>query len=171
MVLLFSAVLVIVTACTSAENPVPAPTSPAGLDADQSLILRTDFTDDGLWETVLADALAPLVVSTEGDEYVADLEPVDDRRYDGLTIEGLLDLFPSPPPYYVYVVDRITLGNPEHPILVVDMFGNNGSARGQFLRVIPREVASMEANLSIANVDFVDYVSSADPDGIFRGYD
>lgn len=35
--------------------------------------------------------------------------------------------------------------------------------------VIPEQLASVENNLSIANLGFIDYVENADADGVFRG--
>ncbi|ORM32782.1 hypothetical protein [Williamsia sp. 1135] len=115
--------------------------------------------------------MAPIVASTEGDEYVAELIPVDNRLYDGMTIKGLLDKFSPPgPPSYVYVVDRIALNNPEHPILVIDTGSAEYGTRGLVVRVIPKEVASIEANLSIGNTGLIDYKDAADRDGVFRGF-
>ncbi|WP_207837908.1 hypothetical protein [Williamsia soli] len=71
--LLFSVlvgVVVAVTGCQSSEGSSAQP-SARELGSDESLIIRTDFRDDALWGRVLAEAMRPIVASTEGDEYVA----------------------------------------------------------------------------------------------------
>ncbi|GGF36910.1 hypothetical protein GCM10007298_35800 [Williamsia phyllosphaerae] len=114
----------------------------------------------------------PLVVSNQGSEYTADVEFVDDRRYDGLTPGQLFSLVGEPPPYYVYIADRATMTDPEHPILAVDtgptVDNETNYRRGDTFRLIPSAMATVEANLSIANVDFGDYVDIAGPDGVYR---
>lgn len=114
----------------------------------------------------------PLVVNNQGSEYTADVEFVDDRRYDALTIGGLFSLVGEPPPYYVYIADREAMTDPEHPILAVDtgptVDNETNFRRGATFRLIPAATATVEANLSIANVDFADYVDSAGPDGVYR---
>jgi len=34
---------------------------------------------------------------------------------------------------------------------------------------VPTGIQSVENNLSIANLDFADFVGAADPDGVYRG--
>jgi len=41
---------------------------------------------------------------------------------------------------------------------------------GRELRCEVGEVASIEVNLSIANMDFDEFADSADADGVFRGF-
>lgn len=146
---------------------------PAFLDsADTSPLIRTDFTDDDAWRAIKEQVSAPLVVNNQGSEYTAGVEFVDDRRYDGLTPGRLFSLVGEPPPYYVYIADRETMTDPEHPILAVDtgptVDNDTNFRRGDTFRLIPAAMATVEANLSIANVDFVDYVDSASPDGVYR---
>ncbi len=38
------------------------------------------------------------------------------------------------------------------------------------IRVVPAEMASAVINLSIANMDFIDFVESAGPDGVYRSF-
>jgi hypothetical protein len=67
---------------------------------------------------------------------------------------------------FVFVVDRETVGNPEFPILVVDLHHQ----RGRGFRAIPSTIQSIENNLSIANMDFFEFANSVDADGVFRGF-
>lgn len=41
---------------------------------------------------------------------------------------------------------------------------------GRTFRVIPRELWSVENNLSIANMDYRDFADSVGADGVFRGF-
>ena len=56
---------------------------------------------------------------------------------------------------------------PDYPILVVNL--NKRDDSGPF-RSVPREIASLEANLSLANMDFYEFAESAGADGVFRGF-
>lgn len=134
---------------------------------EESALIRTDYTDDGAWNQVVAAAQAPQAP----DGFMADLTPVNDPSWDGITVAELLAEIGEPPPYYVFIVDRETLTNPEHPILVIDISGTEyPEEHGQTVRVIPSAMWSIENNLSLANMDFIEFVESADDDGIFRRF-
>lgn len=134
-----------------------------------SLLIRTDFTDDAAWRTVAASAMAPGI----GDEsdFAAMLTCIDNPDNDGMTIRALLDAIGDHPVYYAFLADATTITDPEHPILAVDTSpAEDGRSRGETVRVIPSQMWSIENNLSIANMDFEDFVSGAGPDGVFRGF-
>ncbi|MDJ0104977.1 hypothetical protein QM646_01030 [Rhodococcus erythropolis] len=139
--------------------------------ADESLLIRTDFTDDGAWREIAVAAMAPV---SEGDgdlEFAAYLTCIDNRDYDGLTVDGLLGLIGEPPPYYAFLVDTETVRTPEHPIVAVYTGPDEPDRpRGKTFRVIPAEMWSVENNLSIANMDFESFADSTDDDGVFRGF-
>lgn len=140
------------------------------LPDDQSLLIRTDFTDDAAWLETVQAARQPWDLGG-GIEAFADLTLIDDRAFDGLTLDGLMKIIGAGPPYYVFIADSRTLSDPEHPILAVDT-GNEDPDRDGVptLRVVPSEMAAIENNLSLANMDFEDFASSADEDGVFRGF-
>lgn len=130
-------------------------------ETESTLVIRTDFSDDAAWEAVC-------VALREPDEelgLVANVVCVSDPRYTGLTVEQLTALAPHGPLRFMFVADRAALAHPEHPLLVVDLDDEPGRA----FRAIPSTVGSIEANLSIANIDFVEYAEGVDPDGIHRG--
>ncbi|OZE43163.1 hypothetical protein CH259_00475 [Rhodococcus sp. 05-2254-4] len=137
----------------------------------ESLLIRTDFTDDDSWRNIAVAAMAP-VPQGDGTEFAAYLTCIDNRDYDGLTVDGLLDLVGDPPPYYAFLVDAETVTNPEMPIVAVYTGPDYPERpRGKTFRVIPTEMCSVENNLSIANMDFESFADSADDDdGIFRGF-
>lgn len=130
---------------------------------DNSLVLRTDFSDDAAWESICAAIQKP----DQKYGFQAYVDFISDPEYDGLTIEQLLVLSPSGSYHtFLFIVDRIALSHPDQPLLVVDLF----EERGRTFRVIPSEMWGVENNLSIANMDFDEFADSVDQDGIFRGY-
>ncbi|MFI9507795.1 DUF6924 domain-containing protein [Nocardia sp. NPDC052566] len=140
------------------------------LPEGESLFIRTDFTDNAAWAAVLDAALQPWDLG-DGILAYANLTPVDDRRFDALTVEKLESLVPAPPPYYLFLVDKRTITDPEHPILVVDTSRENPDAVGlPAFRTLPSEMASIENNLSLSNMDFEDFSENVDAQGVFRGF-
>jgi hypothetical protein len=130
--------------------------------SDNSLLLRTDFSDDAAWAALCEDVQVP---SPEG--FRARLDCINDPAYDGLTVEQLVALAPKGGDHtFAFVADHIALTNPERPVLVVDLYDEPGRS----FRVIPREMWGVENNLSIANMDYYEFADSVDPDGVFRGF-
>lgn len=127
-----------------------------------SLVLRSDFSDDDAWRSVCAAIQEP-----NADGFRAYVECIDDPDYAGLTVEQLVVMAPNDRGQpFVFLVDRLTLTSPEHPVLVVDLCNHPGRT----FRVIPREIWGVENNLSIANMDFDEFAERVDSDGIFRGF-
>jgi hypothetical protein len=67
----------------------------------------------------------------------------------------------------VFVVDAVAVSGHEHPILVLDL--NAGVDAGPF-RAPPRQVQAIQNNLSLANMDYVDFTRATGADGVFRGF-
>ena len=132
---------------------------PVSADA---LVLRADFSDQSAWESVQAEIRVPA-------EFRAHVEFVSDPEFDGAQVADLLALMPDDrelyPHDFLFVVDRTTVEEREHPILVVDL----GDERGRCFRVVPSEMWRVENNLSICNMDFAEFADAVDPDGVFRG--
>lgn len=136
----------------------------------ESLLIRTDFSDDDAWRAVAVAAMAP-IEQGDGTEFAAYLTCIDNRENNGMTVEGLLDVLGDPPPYYAFLVDTESMQNPEMPIVVVYTGPDESDRpRGRTFRVIPSEMWGVENNLSIANMDFESFADSADEDGVFRGF-
>lgn len=130
--------------------------------SDNSLLLRTDFSDNKAWSSLCAAVQVP---SDEG--FLARLDCVSDRAYDGLTVEQLVALAPKGGDHtFAFVADRVALTSPEQPVLVVDL----NDEPGRTFRVVPRELWGVENNLSIANMDYCEFADSTDADGVFRGF-
>ncbi len=136
---------------------------------ENALVLRTDFSDDGAWESICAAIREPwyLDVVWEVSEIRANVDFVSDPAYDGIDLQQVLSLIPEDWTHgFIFVVDQLALSHPDHPVLVIDLF----SERGRTFRVVPSEMWAVENNLSLANMDFRDFADAVDPDGIFRGF-
>lgn len=128
-------------------------------------VIRTDFADEAAWVAVCAALREPDAESG----YEADVTCRSDRRYAGLTADGVAALLPDEQCTFMFIVDHLTLTHPEHPLLAVDL----NDIPGRSFRTIPSAVAAIEANLSLANMDFAEYADHAAatwPDGIHRGF-
>ena len=130
-------------------------------DTQNALVLRTDFSDPVAWEAIRAAIQQPV------GSFQAYVEFVSDPAYDWITTAQVLALIPQGSNHtFIFIVDRIALSQPDHPILVVDLYDQPGRT----FRVIPAEMWGVENNLSIANMDFEEFADAVDQDGIFRGF-
>lgn len=126
-----------------------------------SLVLRTDFSDDAAWDGVCEAIKAP-----QGD-FQANVDCLSDPAFKGLDAKGIIAALPKDYSHaMIFVVDDITLTKADHPVLCIDLMDQ----RGKTLRVIPSEMWSVQNNLSLANMDFADFANSAGKDGVFRGF-
>ena len=124
-------------------------------------MLRTDFSDDAAWDEVCTACAAP---SVEG--FGADLSFVSDPAFAGLTAGQAAELPRRTYQSFLFLVDTVTITDSSRPLVVVDLLGQPG----RWFRVIPAQMWSIENNLSIANMDFVEFADAAGPDGVFRGF-
>src|ERR1700722_8537519 len=149
---------------------------------DETLLVRTDFSDEAAWQAVCAGirALDPemrkaLDLYASVDEAMATALAahgpplphfVDDRAYQGATTEQLLKLAGDASPHVLmFIADETTNSQPDHPVLVVDLMVE----RGRTFRTVPSQVFGIDSNLSIANCDWEDFAELVDDDGVFRG--
>jgi hypothetical protein len=125
------------------------------------LVVRTDFSDDAAWKQVCARIEEPV------DDFRAYVSFLDDHRFANLATEILLALVSEDSDHsFFFVVDSLTVSSPEHPILAVDCLDQPGRT----FRVVPREMWSVENNLSLSNMGFEEFAESVDEDGVFRGF-
>src|SRR5258705_6949352 len=96
-----------------------------------ALVVRTDFTDDVAWLEV-----CELIELGNCEGYSPTLLRVEDRAYDGATVEDLLG---NPGLSYVFLVDSRTIVDPEHSVVVVDLDPEYGQP-GRAFRTVPAEV-------------------------------
>ncbi|MGQ4480112.1 DUF6924 domain-containing protein [Streptomyces sp. SAS_276] len=133
---------------------------------DETLLIRTDFADQTAWQ-----ALRTAITTPNEDDFLANLHIVDDPAYSELTAEQLIQLAPARG-YLLIVADKTALTTPEMQLLAVlphEEDDEMGEEHGE-LRVIAEELWSIENNISLANMDWEEFVDAADDDGVFRGF-
>jgi hypothetical protein len=135
----------------------------AFLESNESLVVRTDFSDDNAWYALCAAIQQPAGMF----QFTANVDFISDPNNMGLSPEQLRSTIPYGYPHsFFFIADQIALRHPDHPILVVDL----GDMPGRTFRVIPSEMWNVENNLSISNIDFVDFVNAVDKNGVFQGF-
>ncbi|MFD9964180.1 DUF6924 domain-containing protein [Amycolatopsis sp. NPDC058986] len=152
------------------DRPVPggAPRIPVGtprLPRDSStLLVRTDFSDDAAWTALSRQVTSPHRCGR--DTFHANVVPVDDVRFEGLTAEQLLQLVPAGTDWpALFVADGTTMTSSECRVLVI---GLEDDSYGQTFRATPQGVMDVENNLSMANKDWEDFADHTDGDGVVR---
>jgi hypothetical protein len=130
-------------------------------------VVRADFTDNVVWERVKEKILQP---TEEG--FGADVDFVADQALAALDEAAIVASYLRAYPHayrhpVLFVVDAVAVSAPEHPVLVVNL--NSGVTVGPF-RALPRQVQSIQNNLSLANMDYVEFAGATGPDGVFRGF-
>jgi hypothetical protein len=152
-------VVTLVAGCASSEEADVGEKS----QAEDSLVIRTDFSDDAAWDAICAAIRKP---ATEFG-FRAHVKFLSDPNHGGLTPAVLWPQVAKRPSYhsFFFIVDRQTLTDPEHPVLVVAL----DDRPGRSFRVIPSAMWDVENNLSIANRGFDDYLSLLDKNGVYRG--
>ena len=140
----------------SLESQMPGSAAEEG-----SYLIRTDFSNQAAWLATLET-----VVARHGI-FKGDFHIVDDPSYAGLTkAEIVRRLGPEFEQTFLFVADSTTLSHPDRPVLVVDLWEGTLNE----FRAVPAEVAAIQINLALANMDFEEFAGSADADGIFRGF-
>lgn len=130
-------------------------------NSPDSLVIRSDFSDESAWAAICHEIETPV------GGFRAYVTFVDDLAFEGLSIEALTALGQRGQyRTFLFLVDRATVANPEHPVLVLDL----RHEPGRTFRVVPGEMWGVENNLSIANMDFSDFADRTDADGVFRGF-
>ncbi len=128
--------------------------------SENALLIRTDFSDQSRWKKLAAAARMP------EDPFTFNMQIVDDRANSGATVEQLMEALPEDYPHsFMVVADNISISQPDYPLLVVDL----AEERGRQFRAIAAQVASIDNNLSIANMGFGEFVGLVDESGVFRG--
>lgn len=126
-----------------------------------SLLVRTDFTSDALWQQVSDEAYA-----INEDGFSARFDAVDDPEFDHASWQSVKAALPNDPRASVlFIADSTTLTSPDHPILVVDLLEDR-----EPFRCVPAQLWSVENNLNLANMNWRDFADAADEDGVFHGF-
>ena len=129
---------------------------------DATPVIRTDFSDDAAWTKLKHDLAARYMAG-----FSAHVRFIDNQSYRGLSGQELLQRIPGLDQYgCFFIADALAMSSAEHHVLVFDPANPDGKT----FRVIPSEAWSVENNLSLANMDYSEFLDSADPDGVFRGF-
>lgn len=160
-------------------DPVRPPSTVAeAFEQEDTPLLRTDFGDDAAWDQVVR------LVSTTPDEAgnTAAVAPISDPHYAGMDPAALAgevmaaDLMEG----YAILADARSMSEAaaggEVTVVYVDLSPYAvedaelfDTRPGNSFRTVSSQVASIEVNLSIANLDFSDFASAVDGDGVYRG--
>jgi hypothetical protein len=156
----------------------------ATLEAAGTPLLRTDFSDDAAWTTVVSEVTKPADFGGGDDDYEPAVTPFADRFFEGATGASLAETWSSQGIQRGYALladarssEEAAEGR-EVTVEYVDLSVEDDedaelfdSYLGRTFRCAAREVASIEANLAIANMDFSDFADSLDDEGVFRGFE
>ena len=126
---------------------------------DRTLLIRADYSDPSGWEAVLALVGGGVDSGTE-------LRVVSDPSFDGVTPEGLGEMLDADPERtFAFLADTTTIGHPERPLLVVDLY----EAPGRAFRVVPAALPDVQTVLELGDRGFGELADTAEEDGIVRG--
>jgi hypothetical protein len=127
------------------------------------IVLRTDFSNETEWKKICDEIITP----NPEFGFIPYVVFASDTSFQNYTEDQLLS--DSSTQYhhaFIFIVDKQTMNNPEHPILCLGLKHN----RGLKLRTIPSEMWGIENNLSNSNIDFEELSNAVDKEGIFRGF-
>lgn len=134
---------------------------------DDTLLVRTDFSDQAAWQ-----ALHAVITTPNEDEFVANLSIVDDPEYGDLSTEQIIALAPAAEYSLLIVADKTAITTPEMQLLAVfhEEFDDGTPPVDGRLRVTAQELWSIENNIGQVNMDWDEFADAADDDGVFRGF-
>ncbi|HEY6922350.1 MAG TPA: hypothetical protein VI653_02695 [Steroidobacteraceae bacterium] len=140
------------------------PVDPSRLpETGAALVVRTAFSDQAAWEAI-RDEIQQSGPRIEGYSCVTF---VDDRTYEGFSKDQLVAAIPEKYSYsFMFIVDATTVTTKDHPVLVVNLRKRPGAE----FRAVTSEIYTIEANLSLANLDFDDFARAAAETGVYRGF-
>lgn len=158
-----------VTSTDTAETPpgreIPLKSLPR---TDDTLLIRTDFSDNSAWQALRREITTP-----NEDGFLANVHIVDDPAYRDVTTEEVVSLAPAGTDLMI-VADLTALTSPGMPLLAVlrNEADNSDETEQDHeeLRVIAKELRSIENNISIGNMDWEEFVDASERDSVFRGF-
>ena len=134
------------------------------ISGENTPLVRTWFGDQSGWLALLSATRTP-----SADGFLAYVDVVEYFSLDGATPSQVAALLPEKSEYTIAIVaDQQSMTDAEQPLLVVLA---DGSDDPPTLRVVPSALWSIENNLSLANMEWEDFVEFADDHGVFRGVD
>lgn len=129
---------------------------------NDSLLVRTDFSDEWMWSEVCSEA-----GRENEDGFRAYVVPVSDRSFDGAPWQPVLAAAPANDTgaAVLFIADAETLTEPGHPVLAVSLFKDDGTP----FRSVTAELWAVENNLNVANLGWADFTGQVGSDGVYRG--
>jgi len=161
----------------------------AAFESGVTPLIRTDFGNDDAWQAVVAQVSEPVdfaVADSDesgADSYAPNVTIIDDRAFEGVDARMLAEAIGPAGEIvgYVLLADSRSMSEVCAAGLTLDyvdlsVMGPEDaelfrSFTGRSFRVAVGEVAGIEANLAIANMDFHEFADAAAPDGVFRGFE
>jgi hypothetical protein len=126
------------------------------------LLVRIYFGDDAAW-----DALREEIEGGSEEGFFANVEYVDDRQFEGSSVKALEAVHPHRADGWdvMYVADERAIKEPAHPLLLVRV----GSSEDLPFRCRADLLYEVDANLSLANLDWDDFRDQVDESGVYGG--
>ena len=123
-------------------------------------LIKIATARDVQWAAVVAATQSPAL------PFLAKIEFVAKPEFAGKTVDEALALLPKDYPYsFVFLADERALEEEGFPCYCVDLLDE----RRPRIRVDAKHLASVENNLTMANMDFAEFAEAAKAKGVFRG--
>lgn len=130
-------------------------------DSDRTPLIRTDFSSEEAWQRVIEAVSKP---SPEG--FNPNLHLVNDRSFEGADPNQIAGVAGANSDHVLLIIaDSRTMNDQAMPLLCVDPIPPGGQFRS-----VPAQLWSVENNVSLANMDFCEFVAAVDSNGVFRGF-
>jgi hypothetical protein len=136
-------------------------------------VVRTDFTDDAVWDQVVESLEQPW-----GDNFSSTTFPVTDPAWAGADPDEVLAALPDGRLLdVVFIADATTMRGRQALLAVSTTIpapseDYESEYNEREFRILPQAVAEMQANLATGNMSFHDFADSAlgDQDRIHRSF-
>ncbi|WP_425617441.1 hypothetical protein NA78x_001118 [Anatilimnocola sp. NA78] len=138
---------------------------------DDPWVIRTDFSNPSAWEEVCQMITSPQTA----DNFYANVRLVSDEYWRDKEPEAILAELADDE--LLFVVDRLCLSDPEHPVLVLgsalvwdEEANDEGLPPTKFVmfRALPSTIQAIENNVTIGNMGLEEFADGVDADGVFR---
>ena len=140
-------------------------------DADRAWVIRTDFSCDESW----AEACREIMVTHRviNLDVTANVHLLDDRKFNDMASTAVVSSLPKSYDFdYCFIYDSTSNKNPDYPVLVLNLDRDTDSPNETFeFRTYPEHIFSIDANLSICNMDFDDFMRDLPIDTVFNGFE
>lgn len=161
----------------------------AAFEGSGTPVIRTDFSSEMAWSAVVERVTMPVDFEDPdntdpgADGYAPNVILVNDPEFTGVNGAALANVpvAATEAGGYVLLADARSMeeaiSGGELTLAYVDLSVSDPddaelfkSFMGRTFRCVVTEIASVESNLSISNMDFHEFADNADPDGVFRGF-